>query len=159
VPGGPGVIGRLPAIWVLVAMLGSSIAAEVESRAPTPRYVAAPWYWETGDVKGKSLRISLVRGSVRIVRRAGRVRIALLQSSAVASSAFVTMVVDEGADLIAVVDRYPGQLNGSAECLPPLTARGNFWASDVRVEAVVYAPDGFPIEVDVMALRAERPHG
>ena len=112
---------------------------------------ASTWTWESPDRDRRRLVIRLVRGSVEIRRREGPVRVEVTRSADRSDRFEAAINVSEQYDLILISDRYPMRSAVNyRECLPPLDARGDFWSSDVRLFAVVWAPPSLPVGVELM---------
>ena len=112
---------------------------------------ASTWIWESPDRDHRRLVIRLVRGSVEIRRREGPVRVEVSRSADRSDPLEAAVNVSEQYDQILISDRYPMRSAVNyRECLPPLDARGDFWSSDVRLIAVVWAPQSLPVGVEIM---------
>ena len=112
---------------------------------------AGTWTWESLNREPRPLVIRLVRGSVEIRRRAGPVRVEVTRSARLSDPFEAAITVSERSDQILISDRYPVRASVNyRECLPPLDERGDFWSSDVRLMAVVWAPQDLPVKAEIM---------
>jgi len=108
---------------------------------------AAEWTWTGPNADHRPVKVRIVRGSYRIVRRDGPVFVAMRVRG---GSGPVGFTVDDK-DRVTISDAYPSNpLPSWNECLPPVDGRGDFWASDAVIDAVIEAPPSVPVEVDVM---------
>lgn len=72
-------------------------------------------------------------------------------TSATGDPGAVSFAVERTLGAVTIEDRYGRPLIAPwRECLPPLSERGNFWASDVVMAAVIYAPAHLPVRVEIM---------
>ena len=117
------------------------------------RHHSAEWRWTGAMRGGGTIEIRLVRGSVHAETIPGQEATVILvrrgdRSDPVTARLSVDTV---GADF-RILDHYPApNATGPREdCLPPLDARGDFWHSDVRVDAVVRIPARARLIVRVM---------
>ncbi|HZU51149.1 MAG TPA: hypothetical protein VE968_04660 [Sphingomicrobium sp.] len=110
--------------------------------------------WVLVDQRAQPLLLRLVRGSARIVRRGGPLKIELRRHSKLDDPGRVSFIVKKDARSITITDRYP-YVGGSGdrECLPPDDDRGHFWGSDIVVDAVIYAPPGLRVTAEIMDAR------
>jgi hypothetical protein len=107
-----------------------------------------------------------VRGKVRAETSAGReATVILVRRGDRSDPATVGISVDTATTGFLIVDRYPTwkAAGPRGDCLPPLDARGDFWHSDVRFDAVVRVPPNVRLivrvmdgDIDVRALRGPR---
>ena len=129
----------------------SAVVMSGMSNADQRATPASTWTWESPDREQRRLVIRLVRGSVEIRRREGPVRVEITRSADLSDPFEAAITVSERSDQILISDRYPMRSGVNyRECLPPLDARGDFWSSDVRLIAVVWAPQSLPVGVEVM---------
>jgi hypothetical protein len=81
-------------------------------------------------------------------------------TSATADPAAVTFAVERAGGAVTIEDRYARPVMATwRECLPPLGQRGDFWNSDVVMNAVIYAPAHLPVHVEIMDPRPLKPAG
>jgi hypothetical protein len=129
------------------------VASTRPLRAQSSAYSVAAWRW-TGTVPiGGTIEIDLVRGSVRAEATAGRkVVITLVRRGEHSDPAEVQLAVDTTNGVIHIQDRYPmvGPVTLRHDCLPPIDRRGDFWHSDVRLDAVVQVPADVRLVVQLM---------
>ena len=140
---------RILIIALLVALPAPILAGPAPDAAPQ-----GAWNWtgSTGDSRPVTVRI--VRGSYRIVRGQGPVTVAMKVHSAGGGPAPLKFDVEDG-DRLIISDVYPASgFRSWKECLPPQDARGDFWASDAVIDAVIHAPQSVEVRVEVMDPRA-----
>lgn len=123
----------------------SAIAAPALAAAPV-----APWLWSRDSSQVHSVTLDFVRGSATIVRRSGPVRVAVEKRSARGQQHQVTIDVEDNLGRIRISDRYPAQLAWQWSECHPVTPRGNFWDSDVRLHVTIHAPEGVDIAARFM---------
>jgi hypothetical protein len=134
-----------------IAAIGLASTATVQAQSPT--YPAARWQWASVVQAGGSLEVRLVRGSVRAERISGQqATVTVVRRSARSDPLTTELSVDTAGMDFRIVDRYPGPhgANQRGDCLPPLDTRGDFWHSDVRVDAVVRVPSNVRLIVRLM---------
>lgn len=121
--------------------------------AQTPAYPAAEWRWAGTVTAGGTVEVRLVRGSVRAETIPGReATVILVRRGDRSDPATAQLSVDTAGIDFRIVDRYPAPSGTGprGDCLPPLDARGDFWRSDVRLDAVVRIPPHVRLIVRVM---------
>lgn len=125
--------------------------ADTRSSSGAPRTSVSQLRWTGTNQNHRPLVLRLVRGSARIVWRPGPIEIQFRTRSSAQDPRAVTFVVSDEDQRIAVSDHYPaGDPLEFRECLPPEDARGDFWHSDVVVDALIYAPAGLAVETQIM---------
>lgn len=141
---------KLLAIGLLLAtgLSGARSEAAVEG--------GPDWRWIGARQDTNSVRIDFVRGSARVVRRPGDIRIEVRRHSPRGNPQIAVVEARRAGGGIVIEDSYPQVRPSSAECLPPLGPKGNFWISDVELETVVYAPAGVPVDISIMSARASQ---
>ena len=134
---------------VLLALLLSMprpIAAAPEVAASA----TGTWIWTGSKADRRPVTVRIVRGSYRIVRSDGPVLVSMRVRGHSLDPPTVRFAVEER-DRVTISDVYPSSgLPSFKECLPPNDARGDFWASDAVIDAVIRAPALVPVEVEVM---------
>lgn len=111
---------------------------------------SARWIWSLDSAQVHSVNVDFVRGTAVIVRRPGPVRVEVEKRSALGKQHRVSIDVDDHLGRIRISDRYPAPLGRQWSECHPVTARGNFWDSDVRLHVTIRAPDGVDIAVRFM---------
>jgi hypothetical protein len=133
--------------WVLglCAMVMSCMSSADQNGTPS-----SIWSWESPSRNHRQVVIRFVRGSIEVRRRDGPVRVEVIRSAHRSDPFEAAIVVSQEADGITISDRYPARSGADyRECLPPVDARGDFWSSDVRLTAVVRAPQSLPVRVEL----------
>lgn len=124
-----------------------------QARVARQEREAPAWTWSGTMSEGDTLRLRLVRGEVRVRTVPDRDAMVTISRRARRSDPRAVRVVVDSADhRVTIEDRYPRRSPSAVprECLPPTGDRGDFWNSDVRLEASVAVPDGARLIVDVM---------
>ena len=135
---------------ILAAFLAASSPAAGAAKATVGDQ--RQWIWRSGQAL-RPLTVRIVRGSYRIVRRPGPAVVSMSVFSPGGDPEAVHFSVDARKS-VTITDVYPkAGLRNWKECLPPNDARGDFWASDAFIEAVIEAPPSLPVTVEVMDLR------
>jgi hypothetical protein len=130
-----------------------ALASTEPAHAQSPAYPAAEWRWTGAMRGGGTIEIRLVRGSVRAETIPGQeATVVLVRRGNRSDPTTARLSVDTAGGDFRIADRYPAaNATGSREdCLPALDARGDFWHSDVRVDAVVRIPSRARLIVRVM---------
>ena len=133
----------MTALWIaLQLLLPASAMAQAETEPD--------WVFEEEQSQIEGVRIDLVRGEAMVVRRAGPLSIRISNHSATGKSGKVSLrMINEGG-VLEITDIYPANTyNMWRECLP-ITARGNFFTSDARFRATIYAPENIEVSVTFM---------
>jgi hypothetical protein len=134
----------------LLALAFASLPAALRAQAPSS---TASWEWRGVVPAGGTLELRLVRGFVRVVTVPGAASaVSIVRRGTRSDPSAVRLTVDSTAGRVLIEDRYPATLSPSPrrECLPPDGGRGDFWHSDVRLEATVRVPAGVRVEVHLM---------
>lgn len=137
----------LPALVLAFSSVGAAAAPAADGQG------RQQWTWTSAEAGSRPLTVRIVRGSYRIVRRAGPVRVSMSVKSPLGNAAAVSFRVETGAR-VTISDVYPaGAVRTWKECLPPEDSRGDFWSSDAVIDALITAPPSVPVAVEVMDLR------
>ncbi|HEX8063848.1 MAG TPA: hypothetical protein VF535_11595 [Allosphingosinicella sp.] len=134
---------RLAAAAALACAIAapSSPAAAGPANAPDLEERSS-WHWQGQLNPGSRFRLNLVRASIRIVRRPGAARLELVARRGSLDEIDLEVIQSPGG--VEITDIYrrssPHYLTSRKECLPPDTGRGDFWASDLRLEGTLYLP-------------------
>ena len=138
---------------LLAASIAFAASAPLQSQ-PLARASATlgdPWQWQGRPGDRRALVLKLVRGSARVVRRAGPVELVITRLSPSGGANGVSILIEEQPRAVTIVDHYPARrLRTWTECLPPEDERGAFWDSDVVLDATVYAPEGVSVRAEIM---------
>jgi hypothetical protein len=130
-----------------------ALASTERAHAQSPAYPAAEWRWTGAMRGGGTIEIRLVRGSVRAETIPGQeATVVLIRRGDRSDPTTARLSVDTAGGDFRIADRYPAA-NATVsreDCLPALDTRGDFWHSDVRVDAVVRIPPGARLIVRVM---------
>lgn len=121
--------------------------AAITVAAPVAAKPEARWSWSRESAQVYSVDVEFVRGTAAIVRRAGPVHVEVTKRSAQGQQHRVAIDIEDQLGRIRIRDRYPAPLGWQWSECHPVTARGNFWDSDVRLHAIIYAPAGVDIGV------------
>lgn len=140
---------RAAFLSLALASFSGSLAA-----APSPQreadWESSSWTW-TADEAGH-LIVRLVRGSATIVRRPGPLKVGMRSHSSTEDPSIVSFKTERAGNGVIIHDQYPTfRWSYWRECLPTVHERGRFWASDVKVDAIIQAPENLPIVVEIMA--------
>lgn len=147
-----------------LALACLAAAAPLSAQTSSPEASAA-WSWAGALAVGDTLDLRLVRGSIRAETVDGpNAEVTLVRRGVRSAPGSAHAVVKRARGGIRVEDRYPTRYGRRHdECLPPDGARGDFWHSDVRFDAVVRVPRGVRLvahlmsgDVDVRALAGPR---
>ena len=123
------------------------------AHAQSPAYPAAEWRWTGAMRDGGTIDIRLVRGSVRAETIPGQeATVVVIRRGDRSDPTTARLSVDTAGGDFRIADRYPAAnaTRSREDCLPALDARGDFWHSDVRVDAVVRIPARARLIVQVM---------
>jgi hypothetical protein len=121
--------------------------------AQSPAHADAAWRWNGVLRSGETIEIRLVRGSLRAETDSGtETVVALVRRGEHSEPASTRLTVDTSSKRVRIEDRYPAvnAINLGHECVSPTDARGDFWHSDVRFDAVVRVPAGVRLIVHLM---------
>lgn len=135
----------------MLAWAATFLAAVEAQAAP----FAPHWVWEGNVAPGGDVEINLVRGSVRVLRRPGPVRIEITARGQPDLSGVRLVVVDTKGG-ISVTDLYPPHpalLPSGIECEPPIGARGDFLHNDLVLDATLHLPPGVDLSGHIMGRR------
>jgi hypothetical protein len=124
------------------------LAAALLAAAAPP----AHWLLEERVAPGTEVELNLARAAVRVVHRAGPLRIEL-RSRGRAGLHGVEFKVVRTAARLSVTDIYPAPLAAAgrmAECAPPAGERGDVSGTHVRLDAIVYAPPEVRVAVRLL---------
>ena len=138
----------LPLLALALAL--ASLPAALRAQAPSS---TASWEWRGVVPARGTLELRLVRGFVRVVTVPGAEgAVSVVRRGTRSDPSAVRLTVDSTAGRVLIEDRYPATLSPSPrrECLPPDGGRGDFWHSDVRLEATVRVPAGVRVVVHLM---------
>ena len=135
-----------------VALVACFAAAPLAAQLPHQQRSAA-WSWTGTIPRLTTVEVRIVRGSLRAVSTAdSAVTVELVRRAIRSDPLSARLVVDTTAGRIRITDRYrPFAPGARRECLPLDDGRGDFWHSDVRIDAVVHVPHGVRLEVHVMS--------
>lgn len=133
-----------------LAVLASVATPWPAAAVPAAAVPGARWIWSLDSAQVYSVNVDFVRGTAVIVRRAGPVRVEVEKRSALGKQHQVSIDVDDQLGRIRISDRYPAPLGWQWSECHPVTARGNFWDSDVRLHVAIYAPADADISVRFM---------
>lgn len=121
--------------------------AAVTVAAPGAAESEARWLWSRDSDQVHSVDVEFVRGSAVIVRRAGPVHVEVTKRSVQGQQHQVAIDIDDQLGRIRIRDRYAARVGWQWSDCHPVTPRGNFWDSDVRLHITIHAPEGVDLAV------------
>ena len=111
---------------------------------------ARDWVYEQAEPSINAVTINLVRGEAMIIRRPGPVHISIKKYSPTNREEEVSIDMTRHNGKLEITDIYSKHIFNMWKEGLPITFRGNFSSSDVRLKAVISAPENVNVSVEFM---------
>lgn len=147
----------MKAVLPLVAALAASSTMIGASGAAANAAPSRTWSWTAPQRDRRPVLVKLVRGSLKVVRRPGPLKIVVRTVSASGNPGAVRYEISDRPGAITLLDRYPAESPfGASECRSTLDERGNFEDSDILSDAIVFAREGQSVRAEIMDQRSAK---